>query len=117
MAENPATSTDFFGDHAARWLRLYDSKPSFKDRLELFSASLSEALPSYGRILDFGCGPGVMALALAEQGYDVLGVDGADSTIETPKMKIESGSGSEWVGHVRAEHSIANETVFQGPSR
>ena len=85
MAVNPTTSTDFFGVHAARWLRLYDSKPSFKDRLGLFSASLSKALPSHGCVLDFGCGPGVMALAWAEQGHDVLGVDGADTMIETAK--------------------------------
>lgn len=103
MAASPTTSTEFFDAHAARWLRLYDSKPSFKDRLGLFSTSLSEALPSYGRVLDFGCGPGVMSLALAEQGYDVLGVDGADSMIETAKIEIESESDLEWAGHVRAE--------------
>ena len=117
MAANPATSTDFFGVHAARWLRLYDSKPSFKDRLGLFAASLSEALPSQGRVLDFGCGPGVMALALAEQGHDVLVVDGADSMIETAKIKIESESDLEQAGHVRAEQSIAGESVPRGPSR
>ena len=85
MPANPQTSTDFFGAQAARWLRLYQSNPSFEDRLGLFSTSLIAALPSRGRVLDFGCGPGVMSLALAEQGYDVLGVDGADAMIETAK--------------------------------
>lgn len=85
VAAHPTTSTDFFGAHAARWLQLYESKPSFKDRLGLFSNSLGAALPGRGRVLDFGCGPGVMSLALAEQGYDVLGLDGADSMIETAK--------------------------------
>ncbi len=88
LKDNQSTSTDFFGAHATRWLGLYGVKPAFMDRLELFTDSVKSALPDgTGRVLDFGCGPGVIAMAIAESGYDVVGMDGAELMIETARKE------------------------------
>jgi SAM-dependent methyltransferase len=46
------------------------------------SALVEQFLPSAGTVLDLGCGNGRVALALAERGYDVEGVDISPSMIE-----------------------------------
>jgi SAM-dependent methyltransferase len=39
------------------------------------------------RVLDIGCGTGVFALLLAEQGYEVVGVDPADASVAVARGK------------------------------
>jgi 2-polyprenyl-3-methyl-5-hydroxy-6-metoxy-1,4-benzoquinol methylase len=80
--DNAVTGTEFFDTQADRWIGLYDVKPSFKDRLDLFTRGVARVAPPGARILDFGCGPGVISMALAAQKYDVTGVDGAPRMIE-----------------------------------
>lgn len=84
---SPSTSTDFFSTQADRWIQLYSAKTTFKDRLRLFINELTDALPNGGRVLDFGCGPGLMSLAFAELGYDVTGVDGAQGMAEAAERE------------------------------
>jgi 2-polyprenyl-6-hydroxyphenyl methylase/3-demethylubiquinone-9 3-methyltransferase len=83
------TATDFFGAQAQRWYALYQSKPTFKDRLALFTGAARQVLPPGGRILDFGCGAGNISLALAEGGFDVVGVDGALGMLEAGRAEAE----------------------------
>jgi len=83
--------TNFFDTQAERWVGLYDSKPGFRDRLNLFVGSLESVLPPPARVLDFGCGPGVMALALARRGYEVVGLDGAPRMIEQARAEAARG--------------------------
>lgn len=81
-ATRPATapkatdSTLYFDGMADLWPSLYTSKSVFRDRLDLFVRGVTDAVPEGGRVLDFGCGPGVMSLALAKMNYRVVGVDG-----------------------------------------
>ncbi|HXY39384.1 MAG TPA: class I SAM-dependent methyltransferase [Vicinamibacteria bacterium] len=77
-----ASAVEYFGEQADRWQGLYALKPAFRDRLDLFVGSLLRLAPPPGRVLDFGCGPGVVSLALAAQGYEVLGVDGSQRMID-----------------------------------
>lgn len=87
-APGPAeSSTEFFGWQAERWMQLYESKPQFRDRLRVFTRALREALPSGGRVLDFGCGPGAMALVFAEMGYQVTALDGSARMIEVARRE------------------------------
>jgi 2-polyprenyl-6-hydroxyphenyl methylase/3-demethylubiquinone-9 3-methyltransferase len=79
--------TDFFDTQAERWAGLYESKPGFRERLNLFARSLEAVLPPPARVLDFGCGPGVIALALASRGYEVVGLDGAPRMIEQARAE------------------------------
>lgn len=85
--EQAATGTEFFDTQAERWIGLYDVKPSFRDRLGLFTRAIERLAPARGRILDFGCGPGVISMALAAQGYHVTGVDGAQRMIELARAE------------------------------
>jgi trans-aconitate methyltransferase len=56
-------------------------KAEFGDRFKLFVGGIQQACPRPARILDFGCGPGVMGLALARFGHSILGVDAAPSMV------------------------------------
>ena len=81
--------TNFFGSRAEQWSALYRYKTTFKDRLDLFTLALQAVLPASSKVLDFGCGPGTLALALEDMGYDVLGVDGAQQMIEVARAEAE----------------------------
>jgi SAM-dependent methyltransferase len=95
----PTTGTEFFDTQAERWIGLYGVKPSFRDRLDLFTSTLERVSPPPGRVLDFGCGPGVIALALAARGYQVTGVDGAPRMIDLARAE----AGRRNLEHVRFE--------------
>jgi 2-polyprenyl-6-hydroxyphenyl methylase/3-demethylubiquinone-9 3-methyltransferase len=59
------------------------------------------------RVLDLGCGGGILAEALAAGGADVLGIDAAGEQIEIAKLHaLESGSKAEY-RHVDAEQLAA----------
>ena len=81
------TGTEFFDTQADRWIGLYDIKPSFKDRLDLFTGTLERVAPPPCRVLDFGCGPGVISMALAARGYQATGMDGAPKMIELARAE------------------------------
>ncbi|MCX5685047.1 MAG: methyltransferase domain-containing protein [Planctomycetota bacterium] len=82
MAHDDRNCIRFFDGLAEHWQGLYQSKATLRDRLMLFTQGLSEVLPPPARVLDFGCGPGVISVPLASMGYDVTGVDGAPRMIE-----------------------------------
>jgi 2-polyprenyl-3-methyl-5-hydroxy-6-metoxy-1,4-benzoquinol methylase len=82
--ENSAmkSATAYFTDDTEQFAANYRSKPSFNDRLNLFQAAVQRSAPIPAKVLDFGCGPGVIATAVSRQGYDVLGTDGSVGMVE-----------------------------------
>ena len=59
-------------------------------------------LPARGRILDAGCGTGQVSLPLAEQGYDVHGIDISAEMIGIAQAKVRPGMRAHYaVGDVR----------------
>lgn len=87
--ESAATGTEFFDTQAERWIGLYAIKPSFRDRLHLFADTLARLQPPPARVIDFGCGPGVISMELAARGYEVTGVDGAPKMIELARAEAQ----------------------------
>jgi len=53
-----------------------------RKRVDFIANVLKESLPVNGRILDVGCGNGVISRHLGRLGYNVLGVDVSDKTID-----------------------------------
>lgn len=110
-----ANAIAFFDCDAARFRSLYEISASFRDRLNLFLGAVQSVKPRPARLLDFGCGPGVIAISLARLGYDVLGIDGADHMLEQGRAMAASMN----IANVRftrmsaAELSLPNET-FDG---
>jgi SAM-dependent methyltransferase len=51
-----------------------------------------QRIPPRGRILDVGCGSGDLAIALAEQGYSVVGIDFVPAAIDHALRKAEACS-------------------------
>jgi ubiquinone/menaquinone biosynthesis C-methylase UbiE len=68
--------------HAVNYQRPKDYSPlAFRQRyIEQMLDSLS--LPAGSKILDVGCGPGELVLALTRQGFDTWGIDISESMIE-----------------------------------
>ena len=78
-----------FDQRSGDWDELY-SRPQFKDRLRLFVKSVASHVAPGGRILDYGCGTGKIAVELAKAGYHVLGIDGAQGMIEEASKTASS---------------------------
>lgn len=82
------SATDFFTEDSNRFSGFYESKASFRDRLQLFVGAVKKNGSVGGSVLDFGCGPGVIANALAGEGFQVLGLDGAEGMISVAKERF-----------------------------
>ena len=56
-----------------------------RKRVDFIANVLKTSLPPHPRILDVGCGNGVISRHLGRLGFEVLGIDVSDKTIETAK--------------------------------
>lgn len=56
-------------------------------RLNFITDSLQSAIPANAKILDVGCGNGVITRHLGQFGYEVLGIDVSEKTIAVAKSK------------------------------
>jgi ubiquinone biosynthesis O-methyltransferase len=56
-----------------------------RKRVDFIANVLKSFLPSNARILDVGCGNGVISRHLGKLGYTVLGIDVSEKTIETAR--------------------------------
>lgn len=92
MKTKENSTTNFFSSDSERFGSFYETKPSFRDRLELFVSAVKENAPENSKVLDFGCGPGKISIELTMAGYDVLGLDGSEGMIEQAKKRSEKVS-------------------------
>jgi glycosyltransferase involved in cell wall biosynthesis/2-polyprenyl-3-methyl-5-hydroxy-6-metoxy-1,4-benzoquinol methylase len=56
-----------------------------RKRVDFITNVLQQSLPPHGKILDVGCGNGVISRHLGRAGFNVLGVDVSEKTIESAK--------------------------------
>lgn len=76
-----------FDNRSFDWNQLYQ-RPQFLDRLSLFLDETRKHVAPGSRILDFGCGTGLIAMELAALGYQVTGVDGSRGMIEKAQAEM-----------------------------
>jgi len=88
MGERFNSTTEFFSDQASVFAARYSSNPCFRDRLGLFVQGIQQAIPVPAKVLDFGCGPGVISLSLGRLGYEVIGLDGSSGMVELARAQL-----------------------------
>jgi len=77
-----------FDDRADIWFAKYAGP--LRGRLAVFGNAVSHHVAPGGSILDVGCGPGMIALALAQSGFRVTGIDIAPEMIAVARRAAES---------------------------
>lgn len=76
-------------------------------RLKFIEAHLQKEIPAGGRVLDVGCGNGVISRHLGQFGFDVLGIDISQKTIDVARSKNK-------LPNVRFEAISAEQLTAQG---
>src|SRR5690606_8842759 len=71
-----------------RLARIYDALDPDRSDLDVYAAMVAE----FGarRVLDVGCGTGVLACLLAGRGAEVVGADPAEASLEVARAKPEA---------------------------
>jgi 2-polyprenyl-3-methyl-5-hydroxy-6-metoxy-1,4-benzoquinol methylase len=113
------TTLDHFSERASEWNGLY-ALPRFADRLRLFVQAVVERVQPGGQILDYGCGTGTLARALAEKGFMVTAVDGAEGMIrqarkdhQLPNLSFELIESAAWRPGQSAYDGIVCSSVIE----
>ena len=70
-----------FTGKAGYWSTKYDTDGPLMERLRLFLSAVDSCFPANARVLEFGCGPGVLATEMASRGHSVTGIDISDQMI------------------------------------
>lgn len=92
-----STVASYFDDLAPIWSRNYAPRGSMEDRIERFAEALSKAgLRLNAHVLDFGCGTGTIAGALAGKGYKLTGCDISREMISIARAAYPT-AGITWV--------------------
>ncbi|WP_404430106.1 NAD(P)/FAD-dependent oxidoreductase [Microbacterium lacus] len=106
-AGEAADATEFWEGHYGRSERVWSGQPN-----AMLVSLIAELDPERGRAIDLGCGEGGDAIWLAEQGFEVLGIDiSATATTRAERAARERGLGEE---RVRFEASDLTRATFPG---
>jgi ubiquinone/menaquinone biosynthesis C-methylase UbiE len=75
-------------DHLSKgWPNSYMDSSLVRSRQARFVRAIAEQLSPPAKVLDFGCGTGEIAIACAEAGFTVSGVDRSHQMIETARKR------------------------------
>jgi 2-polyprenyl-3-methyl-5-hydroxy-6-metoxy-1,4-benzoquinol methylase len=78
-----------------------------RKRVDYITRVLQSSLPAGARILDVGCGNGVISRHLGRMGFNVLGIDVSEKTIETARSLTD-------IPNVEFRKKSAEELVASG---
>ncbi len=79
-------------DDFSRFYDLLTDNVEYEKRADYFCRLLSMCGITDGILLDLGCGTGSMSLAMAERGFDVIGIDSSVGMLNAAQQKMfESG--------------------------
>lgn len=85
-------SIDYFDQSASAYERLARTRPEFVERLAVFTRLAIQNLRPGGRVLDVGCGTGLMCRALSDRGMAVTGIDGSEAMVALARESVPSGT-------------------------
>jgi len=102
-------------NQAYEYNRIADRK-----RVDFIANVLKSSLPSNARILDVGCGNGVISRHLGKLGFTVLGIDVSEKTIETarslttlPNVSFQTKSAEELVASGEKYEAVICSEVLE----
>lgn len=75
-------------DDFSRFYDLLTDNVEYEKRADYFCRLLSMCGITEGILLDLGCGTGSMSLAMAERGFDVIGVDSSVGMLNAAQQKM-----------------------------
>ena len=78
-----------------------------RKRVDFISRELTNSIGTKGRVLDVGCGNGVISRHLGKAGFNVLGIDVSEKTIELANARTQ-------LPNVRFLKMSAEELVASG---
>lgn len=81
---------ELFDTKAAIWTRKYDRQLHY--RIELFIEMLQRYCPQRGKVLDLGCGTGVLMLHASKNGYVVYGLDISEYMLKECSILLEKNA-------------------------
>jgi len=80
LAPEPFIKYDIGGSYHWKWYLVnYDGYRDFSD-------SLVGLVPTPGRLLDVGCGDGLISYLFFRSGFDVVGLDTSDTAVQFANM-------------------------------
>jgi SAM-dependent methyltransferase len=87
--EQDSATVGYFDRQSSGWTGRYNRDGYFRERLETVMEWLKHAPPGL-RLLDYGCGSGVLLAALAQAGYLVTGVDLSPGMLAFSRRTLEA---------------------------
>jgi 2-polyprenyl-3-methyl-5-hydroxy-6-metoxy-1,4-benzoquinol methylase len=102
-----------FTDRVTEFHSLYQHRPEFQERLEIWSELLDEYTVPGGLAIDMGCGTGVFTFQLAAKSGRVFGIDGAPDMVRfCEQQRVERGV--QHVTFMQARLPVIDETRLAG---
>jgi len=95
MSRDAPSTARYFDACAPIWERNYAPEGSMRERVSQFCAAIGARVAPPASVLDFGCGTGDIARALAAAGYAMTGCDLSPAMIEAARAR---SGGPSYVG-------------------
>lgn len=87
MSRDAPSTARYFDACAPIWERNYAPEGSMRERVSQFGAAVGAHVAAPASVLDFGCGTGEIARALAAAGYALTGCDLSPAMIEAARAR------------------------------